>query len=111
MADLLLFHADSPFGPWTPHPRNPVVSDVRSARPAGRLFRDGGMWIRPAQDCSRTYGGAITLRRITTLTTTDYHEEPVGHVAADSPPGTSGPHTLNVHRGLSALDLKRRIRR
>lgn len=109
--DLLLFHADSPFGPWIPHPRNPVVSDVRSARPAGRLFRDGGMWIRPAQDCSRTYGGAITLRRITTLTTTDYHEEPVGHVAADSPPGTSGPHTLNVHRGLSALDLKRRIRR
>jgi hypothetical protein len=107
--DLLLFHADSPFGPWTPHPRNPVVSDVRSARPAGRLFREDGAWIRPAQDCSRSYGGAITLRRITTLTTTDYAEVGAGYLAAIA--GRKGPHTLNAHRGLSAIDLKRRIRR
>lgn len=107
--DLLLFHADSPFGPWTPHPRNPVVSDVRSARPAGRLFREDGAWIRPAQDCSRTYGGAITLRRITTLTTTDYAEVGTAYLAASA--GRKGPHTLNAHRGLSAIDLKRRVRR
>ena len=25
--ELHLFFADSPFGPWTPHRRNPVVSD------------------------------------------------------------------------------------
>ncbi len=28
--------APGPLGPWQPHPANPVVSDVRSARPAGR---------------------------------------------------------------------------
>lgn len=108
--DLLVFHADSPLGPWTPHPRNPVVSDVRSARPAGRLFREDGAWIRPAQDCSRSYGGAITLRRITTLTPTDYDEVAASYIAADGSSGWKGPHTLNVHRGLSAIDLKRSVR-
>lgn len=107
--DLLVFHADSPFGPWTPHPRNPVVSDVRSARPAGRLFRDNGAWIRPAQDCSRSYGEAITLRRITTLTPTDYAEVAASYIAVDASSGWKGPHTLNVHRGLSAIDLKRSV--
>ncbi|MFP5354845.1 MAG: hypothetical protein ACLGIK_06770 [Gemmatimonadota bacterium] len=107
--DLLVFHADSPFGPWTPHPRNPVVSDVRSARPAGRLFRENGVWLRPAQDCSRTYGGAITLRRITTLSPTDYAEEAASYIAADGSSGWKGPHTLNAHRGLSAIDLKRSV--
>ena len=37
-----VFHADSPFGPFTPHRRNPVKSDVRSARPAGKLFTWNG---------------------------------------------------------------------
>jgi transcriptional regulator GlxA family with amidase domain len=36
--ELSLFYAESPLGPWTPHPRNPVKSDVRGSRPAGGLF-------------------------------------------------------------------------
>ena len=40
--ELYLFSGPSPFGPFTPHPKNPVVSDVRRARPAGRIFFDGG---------------------------------------------------------------------
>lgn len=79
--DLLLFHADSPLGPWTAHPMSPVVSNVRHARPSGRLFRRSGALLRPAQDCSRTYGGAISLRRIVTLTTTVYEEVEEAYVA------------------------------
>src|SRR5205085_8124770 len=33
--ELHVFYASTPFGPWTAHRRNPVKSDVRSARPAG----------------------------------------------------------------------------
>ena len=36
--DLFLFHATDPRGPWIPHRRNPVVSDARFARPAGKPF-------------------------------------------------------------------------
>jgi hypothetical protein len=31
--ELHLFHAKSLWGIWTPHPKNPIVSDVRRARP------------------------------------------------------------------------------
>ena len=57
--ELFLFSADSPLGPWQPHRRNPVVSDARCARPAGRLFLRNGKWLRPAQDCTGHYGRRI----------------------------------------------------
>ena len=63
--ELHLFHAASPLGPWAPHPANPVVSDVRAARPAGAILRDGDRLVRPAQDGSRRYGWAVSLREIT----------------------------------------------
>ncbi len=53
--ELALFSSGSLDGEWKPHPLNPVVSDVRSARPAGRIFSRNGQLIRPAQDCSRVY--------------------------------------------------------
>ena len=50
---LFLFMANSPLGPWRPHPLNPIQSDIRHARPGGRLFHHEGKLLRPAQDCSR----------------------------------------------------------
>jgi len=74
--ELHLFYADDPLSnDWTPHPLNPVVSDVRSARPAGRNFsRDGGL-IRPSQDSSMRYGYALNFNRITKLNIYEYEEE------------------------------------
>lgn len=55
--ELFLFHASHPLsGTWTPHPENPIVSDVRRARPAGAVFWKEGAIYRPAQDCSEHYG-------------------------------------------------------
>ena len=45
--ELHLFLAGSPLGPWAPHPANPIVSDVRAARPAGAILRDGDRLVRP----------------------------------------------------------------
>ena len=59
--ELHLYFADSPFGPWNPHPKSPVVSDIRSARPAGRIFRHGTEIIRPSQDSSVRYGYALSF--------------------------------------------------
>ncbi len=74
---LFLFMADSPLGPWRPHPANPVQSDVRHARPGGRLFYSEGRLLRPAQDCSQRYGGALWLMEVTALTAASYGERPL----------------------------------
>lgn len=74
--NLYCFYSDSPLSKnWTPHPCNPVVSDVRSARPAGRLFLQDGMLIRPAQDCSVYYGRSLKFQHVTRLSREEYQEE------------------------------------
>ena len=41
--ELFLFFSDDPVsGRWESHPMNPIVSDCRSARPAGAFIRRGG---------------------------------------------------------------------
>lgn len=61
--DLELFVADSPLGPWRPHPLSPVQRRGRAtgARMAGRLARHGGRLHRFGQDCGETYGHRVRL--------------------------------------------------
>jgi len=104
--ELCLFHAPEPRGPWTPHPRNPVVSDVQGSRPAGGLFRDQGRLIRPGQDSSRRYGYAVVLHHVQELTPTAYREVPVARIDPDWLPGNLGSHTLNRHGSVEVLDAR-----
>jgi hypothetical protein len=107
-SELLLYYADSPLGPWRPHRRNPLVSDVRSARPAGRLFRSHGAWFRPAQDGSRGYGSAITIQRVECLTEHEYRETSVTRLEPRWRPDLVGTHTVNAVDGLTVIDARRR---
>ncbi len=109
--ELSLFHADSPRGPWIPHPRNPVVSDVRSARPAGRPFCWRGQWYRPSQDCSTAYGSAIVINRIDQLDTERYRETPVARLDPSWRRDLTGLHTLDMTDGLTMIDVRLRRRR
>ncbi len=95
---------------WKPHPRNPVVQDIRWARPAGRIFSNGGDLIRPSQDCSQRYGYAIRFNRITKLTETEYEEVPE---AAFEPPGGKilATHTFNQAGDLTVIDAVIRRRK
>jgi hypothetical protein len=93
--ELSLYFSESPLGPWTAHPRNPIVSDVRSARSAGAIYMEDGALIRPAQDCSRGYGYAITLNRIEVLTEHEYRESPAGRLEPSWDPRLRGTHTTN----------------
>jgi len=109
--ELSVFYADSPLGPFVPHPGNPVVSDVRRSRPAGRVFRHGGRLYRPAQDCSGHYGRALAILEIETLTPRAYREVEVArHEAAVLGQGDS-LHTYNSVPGLEAVDGHRYIPR
>jgi hypothetical protein len=94
--ELHLFRAESPFGPWDPHPRNPVKSDVRNSRPAGRLFLREGRWYRPAQDGSPRYGHSIVINRIEQLDDDAFTETVAATLIPDWRPGLVATHTVNA---------------
>ena len=102
---LHLFYA--PKGPltneWIAHPRNPVVKDIRSARPAGRIFMQDGKLIRPSQDSSRRYGYALKFNRITKLDENEYAE---AVESSFKPAGGNllATHTFNQAGGLTVVD-------
>jgi hypothetical protein len=109
--ELFLFYADNPFGPWVPHPKNPIKSDVRSARPAGRVLAWRGKYYRPAQDCSRRYGYAIRLQEIKVLSEKDYVEEEAEVILPNWSPDIIATHTLNIAGALTVIDINQWRRR
>jgi hypothetical protein len=76
--ETFLYSSDRLDGGWTPHPRSPVVSDARRARPAGRPFVCRGSLIRPSQNCTGRYGERIVFNEVEVLTGDDYRERPCG---------------------------------
>jgi hypothetical protein len=110
--ELHLYHSESLFGPWQPHARNPIVSDVRSARPAGKLFwRDKALY-RPSQDSSQRYGYATTINKVTQLSPVAYNETEVLKILPDWDKDIIGVHTINWDDDLLVLDcLWKRKRR
>jgi hypothetical protein len=108
--ELHLYYADLLLGPWQPHPANPVKVDVRSARPAGTPFWYEGALYRPAQDCSKTYGGRVAFNRIVRLTRKSYIEECVGHLQpAANESHSRGLHTVSAAGNTTLVDAKRSV--
>jgi hypothetical protein len=106
--DLFLFWADSPLSDqWTPHPRNPVVRGLQSARPAGRIFELGGKLYRPSQDCLIRYGYGLRLNEIVQWDERRYRERLVTEIRPDWEPGIRANHHLDWHEGLLAMDSQR----
>lgn len=104
---LHAWSAPALFGPWTPHPLNPVKIDVCSSRPAGTPFRLDGDLYRPAQDCSTAYGAAVVCNRVVSLDERGLVEEPVGRLRAVPGRYASGSHTLSSWNGLWVVDGRR----
>ena len=110
--ELHLYHADSLLGEWRPHEANPVKSDVRGARPAGRLYEQGGALYRPAQICAPLYGTGISINRVMKLTPREYVEREETRILPTHPAGLLGLHTVNRAGDLSVVDaFVRRLRR
>ncbi|WP_412771754.1 glucosamine inositolphosphorylceramide transferase family protein [Nitrobacter sp.] len=100
--DMLdLYHADSLTASWTRHGAGPALIDARFSRPAGAVIERNGHYLRPAQDCSRGYGGAVTLCRIDAISFSDFIQVPVGRIEA----GSFGCHTYNRHAGCETIDI------
>jgi hypothetical protein len=109
--ELHLFHADRLLGEWRAHARNPVKSDARCSRPAGRLHWRNGALYRPAQICVPLYGAGLSVNRVLRLTAHDYAERQVERVLPAQSQGILGLHTLNRAGDLTVVDAFSRRRR
>jgi len=103
---LRICFADSPFGPWRQHARNPVKTDIRSSRPGGTPFMHRGQLYRPAQDSSKHYGWRLVVNLVTRLSPDEFEEEPV-RILDSSRLGANGIHTLSGAGSKTVLDARR----
>lgn len=106
--ELHVFSASAPRGPWRAHPLNPVVSDARCARPAGAVQQWGLRLVRPGQDGSRRYGGAIAFCEIDVLNETEYAEHEIARLEPADLGDARATHSYTADRVFEAIDLRRR---
>ena len=72
--NLNLFYADDLFSDWIPHQSNPIKSDVRSSRSAGKPFVYNDKLYRPSMNYAEKNEGSITLNLVTHLTKKRFSE-------------------------------------
>jgi hypothetical protein len=97
--ELYLYYSNSlEAGSWISHPMNPIVSDVRCSRPAGRIIKKDGKLFRPAQDSGKRYGHRIKIQEILVLNKKEYLEQTVDQIDPDFLEGILGTHTLNYSK-------------
>lgn len=107
--ELSLFYSEDLLnGDWIPHPLNPIVSDVRSSRPAGNLFIKSGKWFRPAQDSAKHYGHQIRIQEIEEWDKEIYKEKTQEIISADWAQTLMGTHTINFSKNWMVLDSFKR---
>ena len=108
---LCIAYSDELLGEWKMHPKNPVKDDISSARSAGEIFEHEGFLYRPAQNCLRSYGAAITINKITQLTTAEFAETEETEIT----PNQLGQYPLGLHniaslgKNLTVIDGKKRF--
>lgn len=112
LVQLFLFYTDDLFsGEWSPHPQNPIVSDVKRARPAGGFFFQNGKIFRPSQNCSKTYGYGFDINEIVMLSESAYSEKQVVSTIPNWDKKVEATHTF-AHQGqLTVIDAFMRRRR
>ena len=102
-ATLHLFCAEKLTGPWTEHPKSPVVvADAHVARPGGGVAIVDGRPVRFTQDDQPDYGVKVHAFGIMKLTPTEYEECELAGSPVLEPSGrgwnASGMHQCDAHR-------------
>ena len=110
--ELFLFHSDSPLSnKWEPHSKNPIISDVRQARPAGKIFSFKDKLYRPSQNSSKFYGYGISINQIDNITKNEYEETSITSILPNWDKNITRVHTFAYDSGLSMIDAKIKRRR
>lgn len=88
-----------------------IAQDDPNSRPAGHLFRAEDRLIRPAQDCTESYGCALNFYEVTTAEESRYEEKLIrkiapGELRSDWKLAHGGLHTYNMTADYEIIDLK-----
>lgn len=103
--ELFIFYADDfKSNVWYPHAQNPVVSDIRKARPAGKIFKYKNNYYRPSQNSSKYYGRGMHIAKIITLNENEYIEESIQNIYSNWDNRLISTHTLNSDGKLTIID-------
>ena len=108
---LNLFYARDLLGEWTPHPANPLSSDIRFNRGAGAILSREATLVRPSQDCGPSYGYSFSLNEITRLTPDEYSERCVLTAEPNWTPGLTGCHTYSLCGDVEAIYVAAKLPR
>ena len=91
---------------WKPHPLNPIVSDVNTARPAGSIYTKNNKLYRVSQNCSKYYGYGLNIIEITRLTENHYEERLEQQILPNWEKRVNSTHTFNYVDDLYISDIK-----
>ena len=88
-----------------------IAANDPNKRPAGHFFKQDGLLIRPAQDCTESYGCALNFYKIHVAGVHDYKEELLlkidpAELQTDFGKVPQGLHTYNVNEHYEVIDLK-----
>ena len=99
---LYLYKAESLYGPYKQVFENPVIEELSNSRNGGNYFSAYGSEYRPSQDCSKRYGGALSIMNVNRWC--DYQEFEAFGIRPISCRYDLGIHTLNFEEGMAVID-------
>lgn len=109
--ELFLFSSDKLVSDnWIAHPQNPIVSDVKSSRPAGNFFTYNNKLYRPSQNGSKRYGYGMKINEVIEFDKNIYKEKIVDDIYPNWDKKLIATHTINSVDNLTVIDalMKRR---
>jgi len=102
---LMIYRAESPLGPFTPHRSNPVLVDARDTRPAGVPLLIEGKLVRPVQNCLGGYGRFTRFMEIDELSLESFRQHQIARLAAPEKDTIAGVHTYSRSARFEAVDI------
>jgi len=87
-------------------PFQQIPSELPNSRMGGAVFEYKGHYYYPAQNCEKTYGGAIDIKRLNMEDGKITVEDVVKHLESPSKRYPLGLHTMNEYKGVVVIDAK-----
>lgn len=98
-----LYESDSLFGPFKRVSEEPFQSLRSCSRPGGNWILSNGALFRPAQDCSKRYGGSLNIMSVS-LEKNSHRETTAYCINPICFRYSLGIHTINFYDGLCVVD-------
>ena len=101
--DTLNVYKENPDGKY--YKSNQIKFDGMVARNAGDWFKIGDSVYRPAQDCNKTYGGAVIIQKVVAKGD-EFVFTDIRRISSSNMLYNEGCHTFNYYKGILVLDAK-----